>query len=95
MLLGRLELAVFAELEVRIMTTNIHNRTNLGKFGDLLFARQTPMVAAERHKGILDSFADWRARRAAKAELSSLSDRELADIGLTRQEIPHAVRGQR
>lgn len=77
------------------MTTNIHTETTLGKFGDLLFARQSPMVAAERHKGLLASLAAWRARRAAKAELSSLSDRELADIGITRQDIPAAVRNNR
>ncbi|MDE8347151.1 MAG: DUF1127 domain-containing protein [Acidocella sp.] len=77
------------------MTTNIHNHAALGKFGELLFTRQTPMVAAERHRGLLDSFRAWRERRAAAAELSNLSDRDLADIGLTRQDIPNAVRARR
>ena len=33
-------------------------------------------------------------RRRAVAELNALTDRELADIGLTRGEIGHAVDGQ-
>jgi uncharacterized protein YjiS (DUF1127 family) len=35
--------------------------------------------------------ADWRERRQAAAELYALSDRELADIGLTRSEIDRAL----
>ncbi|MDR3521410.1 MAG: DUF1127 domain-containing protein [Acidocella sp.] len=78
------------------MTTNIYNSFSLGKVGSLLFARQTPMVAAERHPTLLASLKAWRERRAAKAELESLSDRELADIGVTRQEISSVVvRGPR
>lgn len=78
------------------MATNMSNQTNLGKFGALLFARQTPMVEAERHPSLGEQFKAWRTRRAAQAELSRLTDRELADIGLTRQEIPAVVvRGQR
>ncbi len=78
------------------MTNNIHNSFTLGKVGAILFARQTPMVAAERHPSVLESIKAWRARRAAQAELNHLSDRELADIGLTRQQIPEViVRGQR
>ena len=34
-------------------------------------------------------------RRRAAAELDALTDRELADIGLTRGEIGHAVSGRR
>jgi uncharacterized protein YjiS (DUF1127 family) len=90
MLLGRSELAVI-KLKVRIMANTIHNHFSLGKFGALLFARQTPMVGAERHKGIFEQFSEWREHRAATRELSGLSDRELADIGLTRQEISAAV----
>jgi uncharacterized protein YjiS (DUF1127 family) len=33
-------------------------------------------------------FADWRSRQRAYAELSALDDRSLADIGITRGEIP-------
>jgi len=89
MLLGRSELAVI-KLKVRIMANSI-NHFSLGKFGAMLFARQTPMVGAERHKGLFEQFNDWREHRAATRELSGLSDRELADIGLTRQEISAAV----
>jgi uncharacterized protein YjiS (DUF1127 family) len=31
----------------------------------------------------------WREYGAAVRELSNLNDRELADIGITRSEIPH------
>lgn len=78
------------------MSTSIQNSSTLGKVSALLFARQTPLVAAERHNGLLASLQSWRARRAAKAELNSLSDRELADIGVTRQQIAEVVvRGAR
>jgi uncharacterized protein YjiS (DUF1127 family) len=91
MLLGPLELAVLQNKQVRIMTTNIHNQSTLSKLSDLLFVRQTPAVAAETHKSAAAWFADWRRSRKAAAELSNLSDRDLADIGLTRQEIPAVV----
>jgi uncharacterized protein YjiS (DUF1127 family) len=74
------------------MTTHIHNHSSLSKITDLLFARQTPYVSAEQHKGLLNSLKAWQTRRAAEAELNRLSDRDLADIGLTRQSIPAAVR---
>jgi uncharacterized protein YjiS (DUF1127 family) len=66
---------------------------NLNKFADLLFTRQPLCVEAPRHKSLLDGFSSWRARRAAEEELSSLSDRELADIGVNRENIHNAVRG--
>jgi uncharacterized protein YjiS (DUF1127 family) len=37
------------------------------------------------------SVADWRHRRQAYAELAALDDRSLADIGLTRAEIPFVL----
>jgi uncharacterized protein YjiS (DUF1127 family) len=77
------------------MATNISNQSSLSKLAELIFARQTPMVAAEQHASLINSFRAWRQRRAAAAELSGLSDRDLSDIGLTRQGIPAAVRGQR
>ncbi|MDE8348229.1 MAG: DUF1127 domain-containing protein [Acidocella sp.] len=78
------------------MTTNILNSFSLGKLGELIFTRQTPLVAAERHPTLLGSFRTWRERQSAKAELASLSDRELADIGINRQDIPSVVvRGNR
>lgn len=38
------------------------------------------------------ALGDWNARRAAEAELRSLNDRQLADLGLTRADIPFAIR---
>jgi uncharacterized protein YjiS (DUF1127 family) len=77
------------------MATNIHNQPSLGKFGELVFTRQTPQVEAERHKSLLDGFKAWRKSRAAEAELANLSDRDLADIGLSRGEIGNVVRARR
>ncbi len=37
------------------------------------------------------TLAQWQERRQAYAELASLDDRSLADIGLTRAEIPYAL----
>ncbi len=42
---------------------------------------------AQRVKGMAASLANLPRRRAVIAELSALSDRELADIGLTRGEL--------
>jgi uncharacterized protein YjiS (DUF1127 family) len=77
------------------MTTNIHSQALLGKFSEMLFTRQPLYTGAPKHSSLLDNFRAWRERRAAIAELSNLSDRDLADIGLTRQEIPNAVRIRR
>jgi len=38
--------------------------------------------------------SEWARRPRAAAELNALTDRELADIGLTRGEIGHVVRGR-
>jgi uncharacterized protein YjiS (DUF1127 family) len=74
------------------MSSNITNPSSLSKLGGLLFTRSAAYNAAPRHKGFLEAFKAWRARRAAENELYSLSDRDLADIGLTRYDIPYAVR---
>jgi uncharacterized protein YjiS (DUF1127 family) len=42
-----------------------------------------------------DAFARWRNEEAAITQLSSMSDRELRDIGLGRSEISSAVKGER
>jgi uncharacterized protein YjiS (DUF1127 family) len=73
------------------MANTIHNHFSLGKFGAMLFARQAPINGAPTHPSLFEKFSAWRDRRAATRELSGLSDRELADIGLTRQEIASAV----
>jgi len=43
---------------------------------------------------LLAGFAGWMQRRRAEAELRSLTDRELADIGLVRVDIPFVMRGE-
>jgi uncharacterized protein YjiS (DUF1127 family) len=40
------------------------------------------------------AYATWRVERAAIAQLQSMSDMELKDIGLTRSDITGAVRGE-
>ena len=35
------------------------------------------------------TYQDWRRRQAAYDELSALDDRSLADIGITRADIPY------
>ena len=40
------------------------------------------------------AYITWRIKRAAIAQLCSMSDRELKDIGLTRSDITRAVRGE-
>ena len=42
-------------------------------------------------KSIADKFAAWRRYREAVRELSALSDRELADIGIRRGDIHFVV----
>jgi len=44
-------------------------------------------------RGWLRAFLAWRIEQAAIAQLGMMSDRELKDIGLTRQQIIGAVRG--
>ncbi|MBO6838471.1 MAG: DUF1127 domain-containing protein [Alphaproteobacteria bacterium] len=44
--------------------------------------------------GIVNRIAAYMERRKAVAQLQSLTDRELADIGLTRTEIENAVAGR-
>lgn len=66
---------------------------SLAKLGAFLFTHQAPVAAAERHQGLVNSLKSWRARRVAEAELGELSDRELADIGVARENIHDAVNG--
>jgi uncharacterized protein YjiS (DUF1127 family) len=39
-------------------------------------------------------YTSWRLHKAAIAQLKSMSDRQLADIGVSRSEIEYAVRGK-
>ena len=41
------------------------------------------------------AYITWRIKRAAIAQLCSMSDRELKDIGLSRSQIECAVMGER
>jgi uncharacterized protein YjiS (DUF1127 family) len=41
--------------------------------------------------GLVGRFENWRARERAYRELSALDDRSLADIGLTRGDIPYVL----
>jgi uncharacterized protein YjiS (DUF1127 family) len=43
--------------------------------------------------GVFDAVVAWKDRRATRAALNSLSDRELDDIGITRADINSIVRG--
>jgi uncharacterized protein YjiS (DUF1127 family) len=60
--------------------------------GAVNFSRAPAPVRSEKAHGILARIASWfderRRRGRVMDELSMLSDRELADIGLTRAEIP-------
>ena len=84
----------FCEIIGTIMSSNLSTSSSFSKLSALLFARPRTVVGAERHKTLREAFKAWRALRTAENELYSLSDRDLADIGLTRQEIPNAVRGR-
>ncbi|MDE2228972.1 MAG: DUF1127 domain-containing protein [Alphaproteobacteria bacterium] len=40
---------------------------------------------------LAERYADWRQREQAYAELAQLDDRSLADIGISRAEIPYVL----
>jgi uncharacterized protein YjiS (DUF1127 family) len=42
-----------------------------------------------------EALSEWARRRRAAAELNALTDRELADIGLTRGDIANLLAGRR
>ena len=48
---------------------------------------------AEGVRGLAARFAEFRARQIARAELESLDERTLADIGLRRNDIPMVLAG--
>ena len=56
----------------------------------------SPTVAAARTgsptsllRQAVEAVIGWPQRRAVRAELAALSDRELADVGLSRGDLPH------
>ncbi|MEZ5872115.1 MAG: DUF1127 domain-containing protein [Nitratireductor sp.] len=44
---------------------------------------------------IIGKFNDWRSYRRTVRELSSLSTRELTDLGISRSDIPYVARRAR
>jgi uncharacterized protein YjiS (DUF1127 family) len=42
-------------------------------------------------KALAERYEDWRRREQAYRELSALDDRSLADIGISRSEIPYVL----
>jgi uncharacterized protein YjiS (DUF1127 family) len=45
-------------------------------------------------KAAFSAAAEWRRREIARAELESLDDRTLADIGIARGDIPYVIEGR-
>lgn len=43
---------------------------------------------------MLPTFQEWRRYRRAERELERFSDRDLADLGIRRDDIPAVVRGR-
>jgi uncharacterized protein YjiS (DUF1127 family) len=76
------------------MSATIHNPTILGKLGAFIFVHQEQIPNAKRHDSLLNRVRAWRERRKVAAELHRLSDRCLADIGLTREGIEAMLRAQ-
>jgi uncharacterized protein YjiS (DUF1127 family) len=68
-------------LQVRDELLHLHIRKEFG-----------PMTMLSRFAdGLVGRFENWRARERAFRELSSLDDRALADIGLSRSDIPYVL----
>ncbi len=59
-----------------------YQNTNVQPFGFNLFAGITNVI-----ENVVANVTEWNAKRATKAELATLSTRELADIGMTRGDI--------
>lgn len=46
---------------------------------------------SQTFRALAERYSDWRRRQQAFAELAQLDDRSLADIGITRSEIPYVL----
>ena len=56
-------------------------------------AARADRVPAVESNVTMPFYRHWRLFRRAERELATLSDRELDDVGLSRGDIPLAVRG--
>lgn len=52
-------------------------------------------LVAQAFHALAERYANWRERQHAYAELAQLDDRSLADIGISRAEIPYVLRHPR
>jgi uncharacterized protein YjiS (DUF1127 family) len=57
-------------------------------------ARTDALWIARMVRRCWEALLTWQLEHAAAAQLSSMSDRELRDIGLSRSEIGRAVKGE-
>jgi len=89
---GQFESAVPQRRKQNPMAINIPSTSPLGKLTDMFSTRTSAERAAA--PSLVTRLAAWRRQREAEAELARLSDRELADIGITRQSIRMAVRAK-
>ncbi|MDE2164862.1 MAG: DUF1127 domain-containing protein [Alphaproteobacteria bacterium] len=48
-------------------------------------------LVAQAFHALAERYANWRERQQAYAELTQLDDRSLADIGISRAEIPYVL----
>jgi uncharacterized protein YjiS (DUF1127 family) len=55
---------------------------------DSSYDEQLPASPATRRRSIFGRLHEWRQRRQVAAELALMTDRELADIGLSRADLP-------
>ncbi len=70
----------------------------MASFLNLTASTDTRQVAGERAPGVFQRIEAWRDRRRQAAriafELNCYSERELADLGLTRDDIAQVARGE-
>jgi uncharacterized protein YjiS (DUF1127 family) len=52
-------------------------------------------LIAQAFRALAKRYAEWRQREQTYAELAQLDDRSLADIGISRGEIPYVLRHPR
>ena len=48
-------------------------------------------LVAQAFRALAKRYAEWRQREQTYAELAQLDDRSLADIGISRSDIPYVV----